>query len=309
MKHSSLFHKEYNIFVLMNIIVLSRNTALYSTQSLLRAGRERGHFMRVLDHMYCDLVIESGQMKMYYNGYLIEGIHAVIPRIGASVTEIGASVIRQFEGMGVYTSLGSDSLINARNKLIALQILARENIPVPKTIFTNYTEDLEGFLGLIDEYPMIIKWIKSTHGIGVVKADSKSTAVSILEAFLRMKSRSIAQEFVKEAEGEDVRAFVIGDKVVASMKRIAQEGEFRSNLHRGGNAEIVKLSPEENKICIQATKVLGLNIAGVDFLRSKNGPLVIEVNASPGLEGIETTTNIRVASGIITFVERNAKYL
>jgi len=273
----------------MNIIVLSRNPALYSTQSILRAGRERGHFMRVLDHMYCDLVIESGKMNMYYDGYPIEGIHAVIPRIGASVTEVGASVIRQFEGMGVYTSLGSDSLIKARNKLISLQILAKENIPIPKTIFTNYTEDLEGFLSLIDEYPMIIKWIKSTHGIGVLKADTKSTAVSILEAFLRMKGRSIAQEFVREAEGVDVRAFVVGDKVVAAMKRVAQKGEFRSNLHRGGSGEIVKLDPEETKLSIQATKILGLNVAGVDFLRSKSGPKIIEVNASPGLEGIETT--------------------
>lgn len=293
----------------MNIIVLSRNPALYSTQSILRAGRERGHFMRVLDHLYCDLLIESGQMKMYYDGYPIEGIHAVIPRIGASVTEIGASVIRQFEGMGIYSSLGSDSLLKARNKLIALQILAKENIPVPKTIFTNYTEDLEGFLSLIDEYPMIIKWIKSTHGIGVVKAENKSSAVSIMEAFLRMKSRSIAQEFIGEAEGEDIRAFVIGNKVVAAMKRIAQKGEFRSNLHRGGRAEIVKLDSEETRVCLNASRVLGLNIAGVDFLRSKDGPKVMEVNASPGLEGIETTTNIRVARDIITFVERNAKYL
>lgn len=293
----------------MNIIVLSRNPALYSTQSLLRAGRERGHFMRVLDHMYCDLIIESGKMKMYYDGYPVEGVHAVIPRIGASVTELGASVIRQFEGMKVYTTLESDSLLKARDKLIALQLLARENIPVPRTIFTNYTEDLDGFLNFMDEYPVIIKWIKSTHGIGVVKADTKETAVSILEAFLRMKGRSIAQQFIKEAEGVDVRAFVVGGKVVAAMKRMAQKGEFRSNLHRGGHAEIVRLTPEENRICIQAARVLGLNIAGVDFLRSKEGPLVIEVNASPGLEGIETTTNVRVAREIITFVERNAKFL
>jgi ribosomal protein S6--L-glutamate ligase len=293
----------------MNIIVLSRNPALYSTQSILRAGRERGHFMRVLDHAFCDLVIESGQLKMYYDGYPLEGIHAVIPRIGASVTETGAYVIRQFEGMGIYSSLPSESLLKARDKLTALQVLAAANIPVPKTIFTNYTEDLEGFLGMIDEYPMIIKWIKSTHGIGVVKAETKSNAVSILEAFLRMKGKSIAQRFIREAEGVDIRAFVVGNKVVAAMRRTAQKGEFRSNLHRGGSSEVIKLTPDEIKISLKAAEVLGLNIAGVDFLRSGNGPLVIEVNASPGLEGIETATNIRVARHIITYVERNAKYL
>jgi len=293
----------------MNIVILSRNPALYSTQSLLRAGRERGHFVQVLDHMYCDLVIESGKMDVYYNGYSLKGIHAVIPRIGASVTEVGASVIRQFEGMGVYTILKADSLLKARNKLMSLQILAKEKIPVPKTIFTNYTEDMEGFLDLLDEYPMIIKWIKSTHGIGVVKAENKSNAVSILEAFIRMKSRSIAQEFVKEAEGVDVRAFIVGDKVVAAMERKAQKGEFRSNLHRGGDARVVSLTPEEKEVCLKAAKVLGLRVAGVDLLRSSHGPLVIEVNASPGLEGIETTTNIDVSNKIISYLELNAKYI
>jgi len=276
---------------------------------LINAARARGHFVQVLDHQYCDMLIESGKMKVYYNGYSVEGIHAIIPRIGASVTETGASIIRQFQGMGVYTLLEADSLVKARNKLISLQILAKENIPVPKTICTNYTEDMEGFLTLIDEYPMIIKWINSTHGVGVVKAESKSNAVSIMEAFIRMKGRSIAQEFIKEAEGVDIRSFVIGDKVVASMQRTAKEGEFRSNLHRGGNAKVIQLTAEETRISIESAKVLGLNVAGVDILRSERGPLVIEVNASPGLEGIETTTNLDIASKIITYVERNAKYI
>jgi ribosomal protein S6--L-glutamate ligase len=211
--------------------------------------------------------------------------------------------------MGVYSLLQAESLLKARNKLTALQILAGEGIPVPKTIFTNYTEDMEGFLNLIDEYPMIIKWIKSTHGVGVVKAENKSSAISIMEAFIRMKGKSIAQEFIAESTGKDVRAFVVGDKVVASMERRAQEGEFRSNLHRGGNGKSVELTPEEKAICVKAARILGLHVAGVDFLRSEKGPLIIEVNASPGLEGIETYTNRDVAKQIITFVERNARYL
>jgi len=255
------------------------------------------------------MIIESGKMKLYYNGYSVNGIHAVIPRIGASATEVGASVIRQFEGMGIFSLLGSESLLKARNKLSALQILASEGIPVPRTIFTNYSEDIEGFLELIDEYPLIIKWIKSTHGVGVVKAETKSNAVAIMEAFIRMKGRSIAQEFIRESEGTDIRAFIIGDKVVAAMVRRAQKGEFRSNLHRGGDATSVTLTPEETKICVKAAAVLGLSVAGVDFLRSERGPLVIEVNASPGLEGIETSTRIDVATKIITHVERNAKYI
>ena len=295
--------------ILMNIVILSRNAGLYSTQSLLRAGGERGHFMRVLDHNFCDLVIESGKMQIYYDGYLVEGIHAIIPRIGASVTETGATVIRQFEGMGVFSTLSADSLLKARNKLVTLQVLAREQVPVPRTIFTNYAEDIGGFLSLIDRYPLIIKWIKSTHGIGVIKAENKTNAIAIMEAFIRMKGHSIAQEFIREAEGVDVRAFIVDDKVIAAMRREAQEGEFRSNLHRGANAMRIELTPAEKKVCIQAAKVLGLKIAGVDFLRSEKGPLVIEVNASPGLEGIETYTNVKVAKHIITYVERNAKYI
>jgi len=263
--------------------------------------------MRVLDHSFCDLVVDSGGMQVYYDGYPVEGVHAIIPRIGATVTEIGATVIRQFEGMGVFSTLSADSLLKARNKLIALQVLAGEKVPVPRTIFTNYAEDIGGFLSLIDTYPMIIKWIKSTHGIGVIKAENKTNAVAIMEAFIRMKGHSIAQEFITEAEGTDIRAFIVNNKVVASMRREAQEGEFRSNLHRGAEAVSIELTQEEEKVALQAARVLGLNIAGVDFLRSERGPLVIEVNASPGLEGIETYTGVKVAKHIISYVEKNVR--
>ncbi|HRQ30136.1 MAG TPA: RimK family alpha-L-glutamate ligase, partial [Saprospiraceae bacterium] len=291
----------------MNILILSRNPALYSTQSLVRAGASRGHFIQVYDHFYCDFYIESGNMKIYHNGYQVNGIHAIIPRIGASVTDLGSLLIRQFESMGIYSSLSSDSLLKARNKLSALQILAASGIPVPKTISTAYSEDLSGFLSLIDDYPLIIKLVNSTHGIGVVKAATRTDAVAIMEAFIQMKGRALAQEFIRESEGIDIRSFVVGNKVVASMERRAQEGEFRSNLHRGAEAVSIELTQEEIDISLQSAKALGLNIAGVDLLRSKHGPVVIEVNASPGLEGIEGATGVDVAMEIIKFLEKQVK--
>lgn len=291
----------------MNILILSRNPALYSTQSLVKAGADRGHFMQVYDHYYCDLYIETGNLKIYHNGYQVNGIHAVIPRIGSSVTDLGALLIRQFEGMGIYSPTTADSLLKARDKLTALQILAGQGIPVPKSISTSYSEDLGGFLSLIDDYPVIIKWLNSTHGIGVVKAATKPDAVAIMEAFIHMKGRALAQEFIRESEGIDIRSFVVGDRVVAAMERRAQGGEFRSNLHRGAEAVRIDLTPEEIDISLKSAKTLGLNIAGVDLLRSKNGPVVIEVNASPGLEGIEGATGVNVAMEIIKFVEKQVK--
>jgi len=292
----------------MNIVILSRSSALYSTQSLYRAAALRGHFVQIVDHMYCDLLIEDGVFKVYYNGQDLSGIHAIIPRIGATVTEYGSYVVRHFEQMGVYSVLKSDSLLKARNKFTTLQILAKNGIAIPDTATTNYSEDLDGFLELFPNHPLIIKLLSSTHGEGVIKSDNASVSTTLLETFLKLKHKVLVQEFIKESSGTDVRAFVVGEKVVAAMERVAQEGEFRSNLHRGGTSESIKLTSEEISIAKKSARILGLQVAGVDILRSNKGPVVIEVNASPGLEGIETTTNINIARSIVSLVERNSKY-
>ncbi len=292
----------------MNIIILSRSAALYSTQSLYRAASMKGHFVRIIDHMYCDLLIENGISKVYYNGYELQGIHAIIPRIGATATEFGSYVIRHFENMGVYSVLKPESLLKARNKFTCLQILAKKGIPIPNTATTNYTDDLEGFLDFFPEHPLIIKLLNSTHGEGVIKSDNPAVSATLLEAFLNLKHKVLVQEFIKESSGTDIRAFVVGDKVVAAMERNAIEGEFRSNLHRGGNSRSIKLSNEEVSIAKKSARILGLQVAGVDILRSNKGSMVIEVNASPGLEGIETTTNVNIARSIISLVERNSKF-
>lgn len=292
----------------MNIVILSRSSALYSTQSLYRAATLKGHFVQVIDHMYCDLYIKNGVFKVLYNGYELQGIHAIIPRIGATATEYGSQVVRHFEQMGVYTIMKSDSLLKARNKYTSLQLLAKNGIAIPDTATTNYADDLEGFLDVFSEHPIIIKLLSSTHGEGVIKSDNKSVTSTLLEAFLNLKHKILVQEFIKESSGTDIRAFVVGDKVVAAMERVAQEGEFRSNLHRGGTSNSIRLTNEELSIAKKSARILGLQVAGVDILRSERGPMVIEVNASPGLEGIETTTNINIARSIISLIERNAKF-
>ncbi|HHM20739.1 MAG TPA: RimK family alpha-L-glutamate ligase [Bacteroidetes bacterium] len=283
----------------MNIAILSRGAALYSTQSLFRAARMRGHYVRVIDHKRCNLVIERGLPRVYYEGAPLVGVDAVIPRIGASFTDYGAAVIRQFEMMGVHTSISSEALIVARDKLKCLQALTAAGIAVPKTFVAGSVEDVPFLLDRLTELPVVIKLLESTHGTGVILAHSRTTAISVVEAFVKMNKQVLLQEYIKESNGADIRAFVVGRRIVASMKRQAPQGEFRSNLHRGGTATTVQLTPLEKEIVLKTTDLLQLSIAGVDLLRSNHGPLVMEVNASPGLEGIEATTGVDIAGAII----------
>ncbi len=291
----------------MNIVILSRSSALYSTQSLYRAAALRGHFVQVIDHMYCDLYIKDGIFKVFYEDVELGDIHAIIPRIGASATVYGAAVVRHFENMNVYSVLKSDSLIRARNKFTTMQILAKNKIPVPSSAITNNPYEAETFLENFGEHPLLIKLLESTHGAGVIKSDNISISSSLIEAFLNQKNELLVQDFIKESSGIDIRVFVVGDRVVAAMIRKATGDEFRSNLHRGATAQSVKLTNEEITIAKKSARVLGLQVAGVDILRSNNGPMVIEVNASPGLEGIENTTNVDVAKSIISLIERSSK--
>lgn len=289
----------------MNIVVLSRNPHLYSTQSIVTACRQRKHQVMVLDHQKFDLMADSQGMTMLYNGIKLDHVDAIIPRIGATATVYGAAVIRQFELNGVFSATGSEALVKARDKFRCIQHLSAAGIPVPKTIMANkigfQAKSLEKYLDL----PIVVKLKESTHGLGVILSDSYNNAWSTLEAFHQLDQDTLLQEFIKEAKGADIRAFVVDGKVVGSMKRQAVDGDFRSNLHRGGSAAIETLNQEEEKIALAAAEVLGLHIAGVDLLRSERGPLVLEVNASPGLEGIETTTKVDIAGSIIQFVERS----
>lgn len=291
----------------MHIIILSRGYSLYSTQSLLEAGLRRGHRMEVVDHLFCNVVIQSGRPRIMYDNRLLPKVDAVIPRIGASVTFHGAAVIRQLESMRVFTTLRADALQQARDKLYSLQLLSSSGIDVPKTFFASQLTDLPWLIEGLGGLPVVIKLLESTHGAGVILAENKATTLAILEAFQKTRERVLVQEFIKEAAGSDIRAFVVGDEIVASMKRQSVDGDFRSNLHRGATAELVQLTEEEKEIVLKSTNVLGLKIAGVDLLRSKRGPLVMEVNASPGLEGIETITGVKIADKIIEFVETGVK--
>lgn len=289
----------------MNIVILSRNPGLYSTQSLARAARLRHHFVRIIDYVNCDLIIETGKLSISYHGQLVEDIDAIIPRIGASWTGYGASIIRQFENLGVFSTLSSEGLIKARNKLTCSQILAAAGLPLPKTIISNNSYAYSTLMDEFEGNKVVIKLINSTHGIGVLLANKGMQAENILEAFTRSKQKSMIQEYIHEARGADIRVFIVDDEIVASMKRQAKDGEFRSNLHRGGSSTVEEISQEEARCALHAVKTLGLKVAGVDMLRSDRGPLILEVNASPGLEGIETTTRIDIAGTIINFVERN----
>ncbi|MBT8233643.1 MAG: RimK family alpha-L-glutamate ligase [Saprospiraceae bacterium] len=291
----------------MNIAILSRNPGLYSTQSLARAARLRHHYARIIDYVNCDLIIEDGKLTISYQGQVLKDIDAIIPRIGASWTNFGAAVIRQFEHLNVFTSLSSDALIKARNKLSCSQILAANGLQLPKTIVSNNSYLYKNLLKEIPGDQVVVKLINGTHGIGVVLADNKVQAESILDAFNRAKQKSMMQEFIKESKGTDIRIFIVDGEIVGSMKRKAKEGEFRSNLHRGGTSSKIEITDNEKEVALKAAKSLGLTVAGVDMLRSQRGPLVLEVNASPGLEGIETTTKVDIAGRIINFVERNAK--
>lgn len=290
----------------MKIAVLSRNPKLYSTRRLVEAGEQRGHTMMVIDHSKCDLVIEKKNPHILYNGKVLEGIDAIIPRIGASITFYGTAVVRQFEMMKVFTSTESVALGRSRDKLRSLQILARAGLGLPKTVFTNYSKNVSEVIEGVGGAPMVIKLLEGTQGVGVVLAETNNAAESVLDAFNGLKVRVIAQEFIKEAKGSDIRAFVVDGVVVGAMKRTSKEGEFRSNLHRGGTAQIIELTDEEENAALKAAHVMGLGVAGVDMLQSKDGPLIMEVNSSPGLEGIETATGVDIARSIIRYIERNA---
>jgi ribosomal protein S6--L-glutamate ligase len=290
----------------MNIAILSRDPKLYSTRRLKEAGEQRGHRVEIIDHMKCILVIEKKNPMVWYNGKRLDYFDAVIPRIGASVTFYGAAVVRQFEMMKVFTAIESQALIRSRDKLRSMQILSRAGLGMPKTIFMDYSRDTEGIIEAVGGAPVVIKLLEGTQGLGVVLAENKKAAQSVIEAFHGLHARIIVQEFIKEAKGADIRAFIVNGEVVGAMKRQARDGEFRSNLHRGGYATVVKLSRAEKSSAIAAAKKLGLEVAGVDMLPSKRGPLIIEVNSSPGLEGIEGATKVDIAGKIMQYLENKA---
>lgn len=287
----------------MKIVILSRGPQLYSTQSLLRAGMRRGHQVRIIDHVNCHFTIQKGRMSVYHDGFLVDQPDAIIPRIGSSVTAKGAAVIAQFEAMKVITAVRSMPLLQARDKLRCLQKLAASGVDVPKTAYLNNNEHLSTVIDQLGGLPVVIKLLESTHGVGVILAETLKTAESTIEVFQKLRERVLIQEFIEESRGADIRVLVIAGKVVAAMKRQAKAGEFRSNLHRGASAEAIRITDEEKRLVLQATKIMGLDIAGVDLLRSRRGPLVMEINASPGLEGIETITKVDVAGSIIRYLE------
>lgn len=290
----------------MNIGILSTGPKLYSTMRLKQAGEARGHRVEIIDHMKCVLYIEKQNPMVLYQGRKLDYFDAVIPRIGASVTFYGAAVVRQFEMMKVFTAVESQALIRSRDKLRSLQILSRAGLGLPKTIFMDYTKDTEGIIEAVGGAPVVIKLLEGTQGLGVVLAENKKAAQSVIEAFHGLKTRIIVQEFIKEAKGADIRAFIVDGEVVGAMRRQAQAGEFRSNLHRGGTATVVKLNRHEKHAALTAAKKMGLGVAGVDMLPSKRGPLILEVNSSPGLEGIEGATKVDIGGKIIQYLERNA---
>ena len=291
----------------MKICVLSRNPKLYSTRRQVEAAEQRGHEAVVVDALKCYMDITSDRPAIYYKGEKLTGFDAVIPRIGASVTRFGTAVLRQFEMMGVYPINESVAISRSRDKLRSLQLLSRKGVGLPITGFAHSVMDTQDIIQLVGGAPLVIKLMEGTQGRGVVLAETKKAAESVIDAFHELDANFIVQEFIKEAGGSDIRCLVVGDKVVASMMRTAKEGEFRSNLHRGGEAHLVKLSKQERATAVQAAKIMGLNMAGVDILRSERGPLIMEVNSSPGLEGIEKATGKDVAAMIIEFLEKNAK--
>jgi ribosomal protein S6--L-glutamate ligase len=291
----------------MKIAILSRNKNLYSTRRLIEAAETRGHQVQVLDVLRCYMNITSMRPSIHYRGEELTGFDAVIPRIGASVTFYGTAVLRQFEMMGVYPLNESVAVTRSRDKLRSLQLLARKGIGLPVTGFAHSPDDVQDMLNMVGGAPAVIKLLEGTQGIGVVLAETKKAAESVIEAFMGLKANILIQEFIKEAGGADIRCLVVGGKVVAAMKRQGKEGEFRSNLHRGGSATVIRLTPEERSTAVRAASIMGLNLCGVDILRSNHGPVVMEVNSSPGLEGIEMATEKDVASLVIGFIEKNAK--
>ena len=289
----------------MNIFILSRNKNLYSTSRLVEAGNKQGHSIRVIDYMRCYMNITSEKPTIYYGGESLGRVDAVIPRIGASNTFYGTAVVKQFEMMNCYCVNSSNSIANSRDKLRSLQILAEAGINMPMTGFASHTKDIEGVIETVGSIPLIMKLLQGTQGQGIVLAETKKAAESVMSAFRQLDADIMVQEFIKESEGSDIRAFVVGERVVASMKRIAPEGEFRSNVHRGGIIEDIDLTEQEISMAVKACKILGLSIAGVDLMRSNRGPLILEVNSSPGLQGIEASSGIDVAGEIIAFIKNH----
>lgn len=288
----------------MKIAVLSTNPRLYSTRRIVEAGKKRGHNIGVINPSKCVLLMEEGNPTIVYDGKVLLGIDAVIPRIGASLTFFGTAVVRQFEMQKVFTAVASQALVKSRDKLQSLQLLSREGLGMPRTVFSNYTRDSQAVVSLIEHTPIILKLLEGTQGVGVVLAETRKAAASVLEAFNGLEARVVLQEFIDEAQGADLRVLVVDGQVVGAMKRQAKEGEFRSNLHRGGTAKVINLSPDEETAAVKAATAMGLGVAGVDLLQSDRGPLILEVNSSPGLEGIEKATGKDIATSIIEYVER-----
>ncbi|KNG93946.1 30S ribosomal protein S6--L-glutamate ligase [Pseudaestuariivita atlantica] len=289
----------------MKIAMLARNAKLYSHQRLKEAAEERGHQLDIIDTLRCYMNIASRRPEVYYNGSKLTGYDAVIPRIGASVTFYGTAVLRQFEMMGVYPLNESVAIGRSRDKLRSMQLMARDGIGLPVTTFAHDAKQTEEVLKLAGDAPLVIKLLEGTQGLGVVLADTNRSAKSVFEAFRATNTNILIQEFIKEAGGTDIRAIVVGGKVIAAMKRTGAEGEFRSNLHRGGSAQVVKLSAEERATAVRAAKSMGLNACGVDMLRANHGPVIMEVNSSPGLEGVEKATGLDIAGKMIEFLEKN----
>lgn len=289
----------------MNIVILSRNPNLYSTKRLIDEAELRNHDVEVIDPLKCDIIIEKEKPSIYYKDRYLNDVDAIIPRIGASVTFFGCAVVRQFEMMNVFTTVTSDAITRSRDKLRSFQRLSKVGIGMPKTVFTNYSRDVDEMIEHVGGTPVIIKLLEGTQGLGVVLAETRNAAKSVLEAFNGLQARALVQEYIAEAKGSDLRALIVDGQVVGAMKRTSVEGEFRSNLHRGGKAEYVKLSEPELKLAIKAARALKLPVCGVDMLQSARGPLLMEVNSTPGLEGIEGATGKNIAKAIITFIERN----
>jgi ribosomal protein S6--L-glutamate ligase len=291
----------------VKIGILSRKASLYSTRRLKEAAQQRDHQVQVVDYLRCYMDIAAHRPKVMYQGNSLEGFDALIPRIGATHTFYGTAVVRQFEMMGVFPTNESQAITRSRDKLRCLQLLARKGVGLPVTGFAHSTKDIQGLISIVGGAPLVVKLLEGTQGIGVILAETRKAAEAVIEAFRGLDANILVQEYLKEAGGADLRCFVVGDRVIAAMKRQAQPGEFRSNIHRGATAEKIKLTPEERTTAVRAARAMGLNVAGVDVIRSNHGPVVIEVNSSPGLEGIEEATGIDVAAKIITFIERTAK--
>lgn len=289
----------------MNIVILSRNPHLYSTKRLVEAAIQRKHTVEIIDPLKCEIILEKKNPRILYKGKYLENIDAVIPRVGASVTFYGTAVVRQFEMMKIFSVVESQALVRSRDKLRSLQVLSRAGLGMPKTVFSNYTKDVAEVIAYVGGAPLVIKLLEGTQGLGVVLAETNNAAESVLEAFNGLQARVIVQEFIKESKGADIRAFIVDGNVIGAMKRQGKEGEFRSNLHRGGSAEVFQLSDEEEIAALKAAKALGLGVCGVDMLQSARGPLILEVNSSPGLEGIESATKKDIAASIIKYIERN----